>query len=251
MTIELMASPKEVVLTIADALEQVAGETGKTFAQIALNWVLQRPGVCTAIYAARTEAQLRDNLGAVGWQLTPHQVAALDHASEQKPAYPYSHRHQFPTINPPVVPYYKVEKSSAASGRFVQLGIDCRQQLRIVRCHIRIEARNHGAVAADQEFFEIPQYLGGAIALQAVAGQLGFEGAFVRVDCLRLGSGERFVQRVLARSLDHQFLRQRKRDTEIARAKSGDFFVAARLLRTEFIGRKANHDQAGGLLFRE
>lgn len=108
---ELMASPKDVVLTIADALEQVAAATGKTFAQISLNWVLGRPGVCTAIFAARTEEQLRDNLGAVGWQLTPAQVELLDRASEQKPAYPYSHQHQFPTINPPVVPYYKVEKS--------------------------------------------------------------------------------------------------------------------------------------------
>lgn len=107
----LMASPRDVILTIADALEQVSQETGKTFAQIALNWVLGRPGVCTAIFAARTEAQLHDNLGAIGWKLTPSQVELLDKASEQKAAYPYGHQHQFPTINPPLVPYYKVAKS--------------------------------------------------------------------------------------------------------------------------------------------
>jgi aryl-alcohol dehydrogenase-like predicted oxidoreductase len=108
---ELMASPEDVVLRITDALAQVAAETGKTFAQISLNWVLSRPGVCSAIFAARTEAQLHDNLGAVGWKLTPQQIELLDRASEQKPAYPYSHQHQFPTINPPPVPYYNVEKS--------------------------------------------------------------------------------------------------------------------------------------------
>ena len=108
---ELMASPEDVVLRITDAIEQVAAETGKTFAQIALNWVLSRPGVCSAIFAARTEAQLVDNLGAVGWKLTPQHIELLDRASEQKPAYPYSHQHQFPTINPPPVPYYHITKS--------------------------------------------------------------------------------------------------------------------------------------------
>jgi aryl-alcohol dehydrogenase-like predicted oxidoreductase len=85
-------------------------DTGKTFAQTALNWVLGRPGVCSAIFAARTEAQLADNLAAVGWHLTPQQVALLDRASEQPPAYPYSHQHLFPTNNLPPVPYYHVVK---------------------------------------------------------------------------------------------------------------------------------------------
>jgi len=108
---DLMASPKEVILTIADAIAQVAEETGKTFAQISLNWVLSRPGVCTAIFAARTEAQLIDNLGATGWKLTPQQIELLDRASEQQPGYPYGHQRQFPTINPPPVPYYDIRKS--------------------------------------------------------------------------------------------------------------------------------------------
>ena len=62
-------------------------------------------------FAARTEAQLHDNLGAVGWKLTPQQTALLDRASEQKPAYPYSHQLQFPTVNPPQVPHYDIKKS--------------------------------------------------------------------------------------------------------------------------------------------
>ena len=59
----------------------VAEETGKTVPQIALNWLLQRPTVSTVIIGARNEEQLRQNLGAVGWNLTPEQVAKLDAAS--------------------------------------------------------------------------------------------------------------------------------------------------------------------------
>ena len=50
--------------------------------QIALNWLLQRPTVATVIIGARNEEQLRQNLGAVGWKLTPAQIAQLDAASE-------------------------------------------------------------------------------------------------------------------------------------------------------------------------
>ena len=56
-------------------------ETGKTVPQIALNWLLQRPTVATVIIGARNEEQLRQNLGAVGWNLTAEQVARLDAAS--------------------------------------------------------------------------------------------------------------------------------------------------------------------------
>lgn len=70
-----------------------------------------RSGLEVPSLAMGTEAQLHDNLGAIGWKLTPQQVELLDRASEQKPGYPYGHQHQFPTINPPVVPYYKVAKS--------------------------------------------------------------------------------------------------------------------------------------------
>ena len=46
------------------------GQTGKTVPQIALNWLLQRPTVATVIIGARNEEQLRQNLGAIGWDLT-------------------------------------------------------------------------------------------------------------------------------------------------------------------------------------
>ena len=67
-------------------------ETGKTVPQIALNWLLQRPTVATVIIGARNEEQLRQNLGAVGWNLTPEQVARLDAATATTPAYPYWHQ---------------------------------------------------------------------------------------------------------------------------------------------------------------
>ena len=77
---------------VIDALDQVAAETGKTHAQIALNWLLGRPTVTSVIIGARNEAQLRENLGAVGWALTPDQIARLDAASDTRPIYPYWHQ---------------------------------------------------------------------------------------------------------------------------------------------------------------
>src|ERR1700744_3129221 len=93
----------EHVFTVVDALEAVAAETGKTVPQVALNWLLQRPTVATVVIGARNEEQLRQNLGAVGWNLTPEQVAELDEASKVQPAYPYWHQRNFPERNPPPV----------------------------------------------------------------------------------------------------------------------------------------------------
>jgi aryl-alcohol dehydrogenase-like predicted oxidoreductase len=90
----------ELLFRVVDALDLVAAETGKTVAQIALNWLLQRPGVATVVVGARDEAQLRQNLGAVGWQLTAAQMAALDAASAVTPAYPYWHQRGFAELNP-------------------------------------------------------------------------------------------------------------------------------------------------------
>jgi len=53
-----------------DVLGEIAAETGKTVAQVALNWLLQRPTVSNIIIGARNETQLRQNLGAVAWKLT-------------------------------------------------------------------------------------------------------------------------------------------------------------------------------------
>jgi aryl-alcohol dehydrogenase-like predicted oxidoreductase len=92
--------PDDYFLNVVDALDEVAAETGKTIPQIALNWLLQRPSVATVIIGARNEEQLRDNLGAVGWNLTAEQVAKLDQASAAPKTYPYWHQAGFAERNP-------------------------------------------------------------------------------------------------------------------------------------------------------
>ena len=90
----------EYLYQVVDALDAVAEETGKTVPQIALNWLLQRPTVATVVIGARNEEQLRQNLGAVGWNLTAEQVAKLDAASARPFAYPYWHQQGFAERNP-------------------------------------------------------------------------------------------------------------------------------------------------------
>ncbi|GAB3494150.1 aldo/keto reductase [Spirosoma knui] len=90
--------PEEYWYGIVDVLDELAAETGKTVAQVALNWVLQRPTVCNVVVGARTEEQLRQNLGAVGWNLTTDQVKRLDAASERAPVYPYWHQRKSPHL---------------------------------------------------------------------------------------------------------------------------------------------------------
>ncbi len=90
----------EHVFKVVDALDRVASETGKSVPQIALNWLLQRPTVSNIIVGARNEEQLRQNLGAVGWNLTPGQVAALDEASAVTLPYPFWHQAGFAERNP-------------------------------------------------------------------------------------------------------------------------------------------------------
>jgi aryl-alcohol dehydrogenase-like predicted oxidoreductase len=95
--------PDEYLFRVLDAIDEIAAETGKTVPQIALNWLLQRPTVSTVLIGARNEDQLRQNLGAVGWNLTAEQVAKLDAASAVRPAYPYWHQEGFAERNPKAV----------------------------------------------------------------------------------------------------------------------------------------------------
>jgi aryl-alcohol dehydrogenase-like predicted oxidoreductase len=105
---EQFAPPVEAehLYRVIDALEAVAAETGKTVPQVAINWLLRRPTVSSVIIGARNEAQLRDNLGAVGWELTAAQVAVLDTASDVLPPYPhtpYRQQEGFARLNPALV----------------------------------------------------------------------------------------------------------------------------------------------------
>jgi aryl-alcohol dehydrogenase-like predicted oxidoreductase len=96
--------PDEYFFRVMDAIDKIAAETGKTVPQIALNWLLQRPTIASVIVGARNEEQLRQNLGAAGWNLTAEQIAALDKASDPQPVYPYWHQRKFfAERNPPPV----------------------------------------------------------------------------------------------------------------------------------------------------
>jgi len=86
---------------VIDVLDKIAGETGKTLPQIAVNWLLHRPTISSVILGARNEAQLRDTLGATGWTLSREQIVKLDAASATYPIYPYWHqRETFSERNP-------------------------------------------------------------------------------------------------------------------------------------------------------
>lgn len=92
--------PADWFYNLIDVLDTVAAETGKSVAQVALNWLLQRPTVASVIIGARNEEQLQQNLGAVGWNLSAEQVARLDAASEREKTYPYWHQNGFHERNP-------------------------------------------------------------------------------------------------------------------------------------------------------
>ncbi|HXD37417.1 MAG TPA: aldo/keto reductase [Rhodanobacter sp.] len=98
---------EERLYRIVDALDAIAADTGKSVPQVAINWLLQRPTVSSVLIGARNEAQLIDNLDAVGWNLTPAQVALLDAASAVMPPYPYYPywNGPFAERNPPPVPF--------------------------------------------------------------------------------------------------------------------------------------------------
>ena len=83
-----------------DVLDVIAEETGKSVAQVAINWLLQRPTVANIVIGARNEEQLKQNLGATGWNLTIEQLKRLDEASVVVPVYPYWHQRQDTRLNP-------------------------------------------------------------------------------------------------------------------------------------------------------
>ncbi|MFF2850193.1 aldo/keto reductase [Streptomyces sp. NPDC058001] len=91
---------------VVDVLDEIAEETGRTVPQIAINWLLRRPTVSSVIIGARDEAQLRENIGAIGWTLTPDQLTRLNEASAKAapyPYFPYERQQPFTRLNPPAV----------------------------------------------------------------------------------------------------------------------------------------------------
>ncbi len=90
----------ERLFAVVDVLDAIAQERDKTVAQVALNWLLGRPSIANIVIGARDEAQLMQNLGAVGWTLTADEVERLDAVSQETPIYPYWHQKGFDERNP-------------------------------------------------------------------------------------------------------------------------------------------------------
>jgi len=74
---------------IVAELEKVAQESGRSMAQVALNWTANRPGVASVIIGATKLSQLEDNLGALDFRLAPELAARLDAAGAPEQQYPY------------------------------------------------------------------------------------------------------------------------------------------------------------------
>jgi aryl-alcohol dehydrogenase-like predicted oxidoreductase len=94
----------ERLYRIVDRLSAIATERAVTPAQVALNWVMNKPGVDTVIIGARDETQLRDNLAAANWRLSPEEMASLDEVSALPEPYPMWHQHKFGIERNPKLP---------------------------------------------------------------------------------------------------------------------------------------------------
>jgi aryl-alcohol dehydrogenase-like predicted oxidoreductase len=94
----------ERVYRIVDVLTDIARAREVTPAQVALNWVLSKPGVDTVILGARDEAQLRDNLAAATWRLSAEEMTRLDDVSALPEPYPMWHQHKFGIERNPRLP---------------------------------------------------------------------------------------------------------------------------------------------------
>jgi aryl-alcohol dehydrogenase-like predicted oxidoreductase len=83
------ANPRN--LAIIGVVEAVAAETGRSAAQVAIRWAMQKPGVASVIIGARTLNQLNDNLAAATFELSAEQMTRLDEASAIEPGYPHDY----------------------------------------------------------------------------------------------------------------------------------------------------------------
>ncbi len=76
-------------LQIAETVLDIAEESGRSPAQVALNWVRQQQGVMIPIVGARKVEQIKDNLAALEWKLEAEQLRRLDEISKIEPGFPH------------------------------------------------------------------------------------------------------------------------------------------------------------------
>ncbi len=74
---------------ILDEVHAIAEARGKSYAQVALAWLLAQPAVDSVLVGVRTPEQLEDNLGTVGWTLSEEELQRLDEVSALDESYPY------------------------------------------------------------------------------------------------------------------------------------------------------------------
>lgn len=92
---------------ILDVVREIAEKREVSIGQVSINWLMRKPWVASTIVGARTAAQLKDNLGAVDWRLTPEETAQLDEVSSRA-SLPYPAwilRMGAPERNPPMTGY--------------------------------------------------------------------------------------------------------------------------------------------------
>ena len=85
----------EQTWSVVEEVRRVAEARDVSMAQVALNWLLRRPGVTSVIVGARNARQLGDNLQAANWALGGDEMARLERASERALPYPYWHQRKY------------------------------------------------------------------------------------------------------------------------------------------------------------
>ena len=86
---------EERLWNIVDVLNDVAAQHGVSAAQVALAWILTRPGVASVVIGGRKLEQIRDNVAAANLQLTPEDLKRLNEVSAIPLIYPYWHQASF------------------------------------------------------------------------------------------------------------------------------------------------------------
>lgn len=79
----------EQLFNIVDELDVIAKTHNTTISQTALNYLLRKPGIGALIIGVRNAEQLKENIEATDWEITPEEVARLDEVSEPDRKYPY------------------------------------------------------------------------------------------------------------------------------------------------------------------
>jgi aryl-alcohol dehydrogenase-like predicted oxidoreductase len=67
-----------------DKLRPIAAESGKSVAELVINWTIHQAGITAALCGAKRPVQIQNNAGAMGWRLTNAQLKSIDQALEER-----------------------------------------------------------------------------------------------------------------------------------------------------------------------